>query len=133
LYWPWHISATMTSFPSRTATAQGQVDIPLQCHFFICTCTSKRNSIVRSSVGCILHTCSRFVAMLFQQLELSTGCVRTACSQLVDKLPTAHWQLTTRLLSSTDLLKLFQQLVIALQFNNLSTSCEWQPCSNLIK
>jgi hypothetical protein len=30
--------------------------------------------------------------------------------------------------------KLFQQLVnMILQFNNLSTSCEWQPCSNLIK
>ena len=28
--------------------------------------------------------------------------------------------------------RLFQQLVIVLEFNNLSTSCEWQPCSNLI-
>jgi hypothetical protein len=26
-----------------------------------------------------------------------------------------------------------QRLVIVLQFINLSTSCEWQPCSNLIK
>jgi hypothetical protein len=34
------------------------------------------------------------------------GCVRTACSQLVDKLPTtACWQLAIRLLSSTDLLQ----------------------------
>ena len=37
--------------------------------------------------------------------NLSTGCVRTACSQLVDKLSTACWQLSTRLLSSTDLLQ----------------------------
>ena len=29
----------------------------------------------------------------------STGCVRTACSQLVDKLLTTCWQLATRLLS----------------------------------
>ena len=35
----------------------------------------------------VVTNCSRLVAMLFQ--HLSTGCVRTACSQLVDKLQTA--------------------------------------------
>lgn len=29
LNWPWHVSATIRSFPSRTATAHGHVDIPL--------------------------------------------------------------------------------------------------------
>jgi hypothetical protein len=55
-----------------------------------------------------------------------TTCQQYACSQLVDNLLQGCWaQQTCR--------KLFQQLVIILQFNNLSTSCEWQPCSNLIK
>jgi hypothetical protein len=55
---------------------------------------------------------------------------------LVDKLSMACWRLPTGLLTQQTcykLLGLFQQLVIVLQFNNLSTSCEWQPCSNLIK
>jgi hypothetical protein len=43
----------------------------------------------------VVTNCSRLVAMLFQ---LSTGCVRTACSQLVDNF-------ATRLLSSADLLQ----------------------------
>ena len=37
--------------------------------------------------------------------NLSTGCVRTACSQIVVKLSTACSQLATSLLSSTDLLQ----------------------------
>jgi hypothetical protein len=51
---------------------------------------------------------SQFSTAVLQQCcsnNLSTGCVRTACSQLVDKLSTACWQLATRLLSSTDLLQ----------------------------
>jgi hypothetical protein len=43
------------------------------------------------------------------------------------------WQLATRPLTRQTCYKLFQQLVIVLRFNNLITSCEWQPCSNLIK
>ena len=39
------------------------------------------------------------------------------------------WQLVT---GSLTCYKLFQQLVVALQSNNLLTSCGWQPCSNLI-
>jgi hypothetical protein len=58
---------------------------------------------------------------------LSTGCVRTDCSQLFDSLRQGCWAQQT-------CYKLFQQLIIVLQFSNLSTSCEWrQPCSNLIK
>jgi hypothetical protein len=37
--------------------------------------------------------------------NLLSGCVRSACSQLVDKLLKACWQLATRLLSSTNLLQ----------------------------
>jgi hypothetical protein len=46
------------------------------------------------------QTCSNAVPTTCQQD------VRTACSQLVDKLLTACWQLATRSLSSTDLLQL---------------------------
>jgi hypothetical protein len=67
-----------------------------------------------------------------------SNAVPTICQQDVFALlvATACWQLATRLLNLTDLFqqdKLFQQLVIVLQFNNLSTSWEWQPCSNLMK
>ena len=66
-----------------------------------------------SDLGAVALCCSN---------NLSTGCVCTACSELVDKLSTACWQLTicykvvelNRL--ATDLL--FQQLVVVLQFNN---------------
>jgi hypothetical protein len=50
----------------------------------------------------------------------------TSCQRLVDNLLQGCWAQQT-------CYKLFQQLVIVLQFNNLSTSCEWQPCSNLMK
>jgi hypothetical protein len=52
-------------------------------------------------------SCNKPAADLWQccSNNLSTGCVRTACSQLVDKLSTACWQLATRLSNSTDLLQ----------------------------
>jgi hypothetical protein len=90
-----------------------------------CTCTRKNAQVVTN----LQQTCSNAV-------PTTTGCVRTACSQLVDKLSTACWQLASRLLNSTGMqtcYMLFQQLVIVLQFNNLSTSCVWQPSNNLMK
>ena len=59
------------------------------------------------STGCVRTACSKLVDKLWQccSNNLSTGCVRTACSQLVDKLLTACRQLATRFLSSTDLLQ----------------------------
>jgi hypothetical protein len=53
-------------------------------------------------------------------------CLFPSCQRLVDNLLQGCWARQTGY-------KLFQQLVIVLQFNSLSTSCEWQPCSNLIK
>jgi hypothetical protein len=47
--------------------------------------------------------------------------VLTSCQRLVDNVLQGCWAQQT-------CYKLFQQLVIVLQFNNLSTSCEWQPC-----
>jgi hypothetical protein len=72
--------------------------------------------------------------MLFQQLvntqqdvfALLVLSLLTSCQWLVDNLLQDCWAQQT-------CCKLFQQLVIVLQFNNLSTSYEWQPCSNLIK
>jgi hypothetical protein len=52
------------------------------------------------------QTCHKSLQQLVivpQFNNLSTGCVRTVCCQLVEKLPTTCWQLATRLLSSTDL------------------------------
>jgi hypothetical protein len=46
----------------------------------------------------------------------------TSCQRLVDNLLQGCWAQQT-------CYKLFQQLVIVLQFNNLSTSCKWQPCT----
>ena len=52
-------------------------------------------------------SCNKPAADLLQfcSNNLTTGCVRTACSQLVDKLSTTCSQLATRLLNSTDLLQ----------------------------
>jgi hypothetical protein len=58
------------------------------------------------------------------QLDLVTTCLRTACLKTCYKLVVELNRLVTNL---------FQQLVIVLQFIHLSTSNEWQPCSNLIK
>jgi hypothetical protein len=72
----------------------------------------------RSSDTRVIHACDS--CMSYTQVKthklMSTGCVHTACSQLVDKLSTACWQLATRLLSSTDLLQVvpttsYQQFV----------------------
>jgi hypothetical protein len=48
----------------------------------------------------------------------------TIYQRLVDNLLQGCWAQQT-------CYKFFQQLVIVLQFINLSTGCEWQPCSNL--
>jgi hypothetical protein len=64
--------------------------------------------------------------MLFQQLvnRMCSHCLfpslLTSCQRLVDNLLQGCWAQQT-------CYKLFQQLVIVLQFNNFSTSCEWQP------
>jgi hypothetical protein len=58
-------------------------------------------------------------------LALLVPSLLTSCQWLVDKLLQDSWAQQT-------CYKLFQQLFIVLQLNNLSTSCEWQPCSNLI-
>jgi hypothetical protein len=50
--------------------------------------------------------------------SLSTGCVRTACSQLVDKLSTACWLVDNLLQGARQ---------------TCYISCEWQPCTNLTK
>jgi hypothetical protein len=55
--------------------------------------------------------------------KLATSLLRT---HLVDNFLQGCWAQQT-------CYKLFQQLVIVLQFNNLSISCKWRPYSNLIK
>jgi hypothetical protein len=69
---------------------------------------------------CLQQTCSNAVPATCQQdvSPLLVPSLLTSCRRFVDKL-------------STTCYKLFQQLVIVLQFNNLSaTCCEWQPCRN---
>jgi hypothetical protein len=72
----------------------------------------------RSSDTRVIHACDSCMSHTHVKTHklLSTGCVHTACSQLVDKLSTACWQLATGLLSSTDLLQVvpttwYQQFV----------------------
>jgi hypothetical protein len=72
--------------------------------------------------------CSNAVPTTCQQdvFALLVPSLLTSCQRLVGNLLQVCWAQKT-------CYKLFQQLVIVLQFNNLSTSCEWQSCSNLIK
>jgi hypothetical protein len=74
------------------------------------------------------QTCSNAVPTTCQQdvFALLVPSLLISCQRLVGNLLQGCWAQQTYY-------KLFQQLVIVLQFNNLSTSCEWQPCSNLIK
>jgi hypothetical protein len=74
------------------------------------------------------QTCSNAVPTTCQQdvFALLVPSLLTSCQRLVDDLLQGCW-------SQQTCYKLFQQLVIVVQFNNLSTCCEWQPCSNLIK
>jgi hypothetical protein len=74
------------------------------------------------------QTCSNVVSTTCQQdvFALLVPSLLTSYQRLVDNLLQGCWAQQT-------CYKLFQQLVVVLQFNNLSTSCEWQPCSNLIK
>jgi hypothetical protein len=73
------------------------------------------------------QTCSNAVPTTCQQgvFALLVPSLLTSCQRLVDNLLQGCWAQQT-------CYKLFQQLVIVPQFNNLSTSCEWQSCSNLI-
>jgi hypothetical protein len=70
--------------------------------------------------------------MLFQQLvnRMCSHCLFPAYSQVVSGLLATCYKVAE--LNRLVTYKLFQQLVVVLQFNNLSTSCEWQPCSNFI-
>jgi hypothetical protein len=74
------------------------------------------------------QTCSNAVPTTCQQdvFALLVPSLLTSCQRLVNNLLQGCWAQQT-------CYKLFQQFVIVLQLNNLSTSCEWQPCSNLIK
>jgi hypothetical protein len=74
------------------------------------------------------QTCSNAVPTTCQQdvFALLAPSLLTSCQRLIDNLLQGCW-------SQQTCYKLFQQLAIVLQFNNLSTSCEWQPCSNLMK
>jgi hypothetical protein len=86
--------------------------------------TSKNAQVVTN-----LHqTCSNAVPTTCQQdtFVLLVPSLLTSCQRLVDNLLQGCWVQQT-------CYKLFQQLVIVLQLNNLSTSCEWQACSNSIK
>jgi hypothetical protein len=62
--------------------------------------------------------------------QTCSNAVPTTCQQdvfalLVDNLLQGCWAQQT-------CYKFSQQLGIVLQFNNLSTSCEWQPCGNIV-
>jgi hypothetical protein len=81
----------------------------------------------------LLRLVDNFVETFYKLLRLVTSCwdllqVVETCYKLL-RLVTSCWDL---LQVVETCYKLFQQLVIVLQFNNLSTGCEWQPCSNLI-
>jgi hypothetical protein len=88
---------------------------------------SYKNFIQKKRTSCnkLQQTCSNAVSTTCQQdvFALLVPSLLTSC--LVDNLLQGCWAQQTYH-------KLFQQLVIVLQFNNLSTSCEWQICSNLI-
>jgi hypothetical protein len=70
--------------------------------------------------------------MLFQQLvnRMCSHCLFPTYSHFLSDLLATCYKVAE--LNRPVTYKLFQQLVVVLQFNNLSTSCEWQPCSNLI-
>ena len=87
------------------------------------TYTRKNAQVVTN----LQQTCSNAVPTTCQQdvFALLVPSLLTSCQRLVDNLLQGCWAQQT-------CYKLCQQLVIIQQFNNLSTSCEWQPCSNLI-
>jgi hypothetical protein len=83
------------------------------------------HDIDRVDMGCL--KCTKINMKKINSARCKQTCnnaVPTTCQQdafvqrLVDNLLKGCWA---------------QQLAIVLQFNSLSTSCEWQPCSNLIK
>jgi hypothetical protein len=91
-----------------------------------CSCryTRKNTQVVTS----LQQTCSNAVPTTCQQdvFALLVPSLFTSCKRLVDNLLQGCWAEQT-------CYKLFKQLFLVQQFNNLSTSCEWQACSNLIK
>jgi hypothetical protein len=101
----------------------------LQTCYNLCVFTCVATTHVKTHK--LQQTCSRVVAMLFQQLvnRMCSHCLFPACWQVVNELVN---KLLQGCRAQQTCYKLFQQLVIVLQFNNLSTSCERQPCSNLI-
>jgi hypothetical protein len=70
------------------------------------------------------QTCSNAIPTTCQQdvFVLLVPSLLTSWQRLVDNLLQGCWAQQT-------CYKLFPQLVVVLQFNNLSTSCEWQPCT----
>ena len=73
--------------------------------------------------------------------NLLTGCARTGCPKLVDKLLQACSRLATSLMNSTALLQVVPTTCYRAAINNLSTSCEsqtwhdlrkWQHCYKLV-
>jgi hypothetical protein len=89
---------------------------------------------ILSIVGLYTRKNAQVVTNLQQTCAVLTTCQQNVFALLVDKLSTTCWQLAIQgSWAQQTCYKLFEQLVIVLQFNNLSTSCEWQPCSDLIK
>ena len=86
-----------------------------------CVFTRKNAQVVTTCSNAVLTTCQQDVLALLVP-SLLTSCQRFVGGNLLQ----GCWAQQT-------CCKLFQQLIIVLQFHNVSTSCEWQPCSNLIK
>jgi hypothetical protein len=80
------------------------------------------NSLTHVKTHRLQQTYIRLVAMLFQQLvnRMCSHCLFPAC-----------WQVVYGFLGTCYKVVELNRLVIVLQFNTLSTSCEWQACSNL--
>jgi hypothetical protein len=125
--------AEATNFPRRRAFAQnsklclyfsrGCISFTSQLSVIVSIYTRKNAQVVTN----LQRTCSNAVPTTCQQdvFALLVPSLLTSCQRLVDNLLQGCWAQQT-------CYKLFQQLVIVLLFNNLSTSCEWQPCSNYL-
>ena len=112
----------LTSLSIKTPRKHGLLSVSLPCSR--ATVYTRKNAQV---VTKLQQTCSIAVPTTCQQdvLALLVPSLLTSCQDLVKtycKVP--------RLFIQQTCYKLFQQLVIVLQFNNLSTSYEWQSCSN---
>jgi hypothetical protein len=94
----------------------------------LCFCGHYTRKKFAQVVTNLQQTCSNVVPTTCQQdvFALLVPSLWTSCQRLVDNLLQGCWAQQT-------CYKLFQQLVIVLQFNNLSTSCEWQPFTSCNK